>query len=33
MHETYTLSKKFDVQFKRDPIEFWTQKIKICLMK
>ena len=28
MNEAYILSKKFKVDFKRDPIEFWTQKIK-----
>ena len=28
MNEAYLLSKKFKVSFKRDPIEFWNQKIK-----
>lgn len=28
MNEAYLLSKKFKVRFKRDPIEFWNQKIK-----
>ena len=28
MKETFNLSKKFGVNFKRDPIEFWNEKIK-----
>jgi len=28
MKETFNLSKKFGVDFKRDPIEFWNDKIK-----
>ena len=28
MKEAYILSKKFKVEFKRDPLEFWINKIK-----
>ena len=28
MNEAYVLSQKFKVKFKRDPLEFWTNKIK-----
>jgi 2-dehydropantoate 2-reductase len=28
MKETYTLAKKYNVEFKKNPIEFWLQKIE-----
>jgi ketopantoate reductase len=28
MNEAYLLSKKFKVEFKKDPLDFWIEKIK-----